>query len=227
MTYIPGISILIALLIIVLVFFWKLDAKQIAQMLEGKGFLLISTLILFGLLLVLHLFQAQAWTADILKVIIGVVVGLGASYSSGKKKADAGLGVNARSSKFGDHAKVAGRDINETIERMEAKIGEIRDSVFHQNSTIQQGLASLSNQPTYRLDFLINTVYERGMDRAIASVKSVVNHWSAEGWQLFSVSSDYSGIDGMVLVFTRPSEEGRGGRFQFYHSSEMTPTKLP
>lgn len=226
MTYIPGLSILIALLIIVLVVFWKLDTKQLSKMLEGKGFLLISTLILFGFLLVLHLFQTQAWTADMLKVIIGVVVGLGASYSSEKKKADAGLGVDARSSQFGDYAKVAGRDINETIERMEAEIGEIRDSVFHQYSTIQQGLASLSNQPASRLDFLVNTVYERGMDRAVASVKSVVNRWSAEGWQLFSVSSDYSGIDGMVLIFTRPSE-GRGGRFQFYHGSEMTPTKLP
>jgi hypothetical protein len=81
MQIIPGLSVLIALMGILFLFLWRLDASRISRLLEGRGFLLIVTLIISGLLMVANLFQQEAWTADVLKVLVGVVVGLGASVA--------------------------------------------------------------------------------------------------------------------------------------------------
>jgi hypothetical protein len=215
MEYIPGISVLIALLLLVTVFMWRLDAPRIAKLLEGRGFMLLSVLLISGLLLVANLFRPEAWTADVLKVLLGVVVGLATTFSAKQTSKDAG-GQSVSGSTFGDGAKIAGHDINETIEKLEAQVSEIRDSVINQVSPSGTGRSGE--------EYLINIIYERGTQEIFRAVEAVTGHWIGEGWELKSVTSDYTGIDGMILLFGRPSLD-TPGQFSYYHGSHMEPER--
>jgi hypothetical protein len=215
MQIIPGLSVLIALMGILFLFLWRLDASRISRLLEGRGFLLIVTLIISGLLMVANLFRQEAWTADVLKVLVGVVVGLGASMT-GKKESN-GSAVSASKSTFGDNAKIAGRDINETIERMETTVNQIRDSVIQAKASLP--VSSLMNRDE---EYLINTIYERGLERACDAAQKVTRYWLARGWSLRSLTSDYQGMDGLILLFARPAElNSEPGTFQYFHGSSV------
>jgi hypothetical protein len=224
MEYIPPISLLLVFVVVFVALLRKFTGEQLVNMFAGKNFLLFAAIILFCVLTVVHLFQAQSWTADVLKVIVGIFVGVSAAYSgdSGKegKKRDNGHGVDIDSSRFGDHAKIAGRDINEIIENMQGDIAQIRDSVVNQYSAIETTLADLAPQEKQVLDYLVNTVYERGSDKMTAAMQEVINAWQSEGWEFTSFSSDYQGIDGALLLFTRPSR-GEKSRIFYYHGSQM------
>lgn len=158
MQNVPAISLLVTFIIIFSVLAWKLSASQLEKIFAGKNFLLLASLLLFMVLLVVHLFQNQPWTADILKVIVGVLVGAGAALfkeeEKDKKEKSTGQGsnVDVNASQFGDNAKIAGRDINEVIEKMEGDINnmkgnidQISNAVINQYQTLGDSLAELSS----------------------------------------------------------------------------------
>jgi len=230
MEYIPAISLLVASIIVFLAILRKLSGDQLEKLFDGKNFLLIASLILFVVLTIVHLFQNQAWTADVLKVIVGVFVGASAAFATdsskkGKEKAD-GNSVDASGNEFGDNAKIAGRDINETIENMKNDIAQIKDSVVNQYASPEQSATSMndnSNEQVY--DYLLNTIYERfykdNKNRGISEIiQRVMNRWQLEGWRFITISSDYNGIDGMIMLFTRPSADGQS-KITYYHGSQM------
>jgi len=149
MQFIPAISLLVACLIVFIAILRKFNGEQLSNIFAGKNFLLLSSLLLFLILSVVHLFQNQAWTADVLKVIVGVFVGVSATFAaeSGKSK----QGVDMGSSNLGDNAKVAGRDINESIDKivndvknMRGEISQVKDSIIKQYPTIQSSLTDLA-----------------------------------------------------------------------------------
>lgn len=231
MEYIPAISLLVAFVVMIIGLFWKLTNEQLVKVFSGKNFLLLAAIVLFCIISIVHLFHPETWTADVLKVITGVLVGASAAFAaeSGKKaaKPGEGSGVDITSSQFGDGAKVAGRDINEiienmqgTIENMRGEVSQIRDSVINQYSNIETALTNIAPSREQVFDYLINTIYERGSDRMTTAVEKVVNTWQSEGWTLSFFSSDYQGVDGVFLLFTRPSR-GRQSRFVYYHGSNM------
>ena len=230
MIYIPAISLLITFVIIAVAFIWKLSGTQLEKIFSGKNFLLIAAIILFCILAVVHLFNPQDWTADVLKVIVGVLVGASAAFSTSDKKpegATGASGVGIETSQFGDYAKVAGRDINETIEKMQgniehmkSEVSQIRDSVVNQYTSIEKALSSITPVDNQPVDYLINTIYERGVDKMTEGIAKVVNNWQSQGWQFSHLTSDYQGMDGVILVFTRPSESKRS-KFVYYHGSNM------
>ena len=119
-------------------------------------------------------------------------------------------------SQFGDYAKVAGRDINETINNLRTEMAKLHGNFTNYIGKIENALTEKESKN----DFLFNTVYERGGVRMIQGIETVISRWESEGWKLKDISSDYGGIDGILLLFTRPAQTDIN-RFFFYHSSDM------
>ena len=109
----------------------KVHGEDLTKVFDGKNFLLFSTVILFCILLVVHLFKEQTWTADVLKVIVGVLVGAGAAYAKGDDK----------EKEQGNTLTAIGTSIQQAmgsiIGKMEGDIRELKDSIINQNQTIQ------------------------------------------------------------------------------------------
>jgi len=153
MEYIPAISLLVVFLIIFIAVLRKFNGEQLSTIFAGKNFLLLSSFLLFLILVIVHLFQNQTWTADVLKVIVGVFVGVSATFAAESGKGKSEHGVDMGSSKLGDNAKVAGRDINEFIDKVindiknvRGDISQVKDSVIKQYPTIQNSLSDIVNE---------------------------------------------------------------------------------
>lgn len=208
--YIPAIMILISVMTIVIIVLTKFGNKLFDKEYAPTIILLFVTTFLFLTILIVHLFREQSWTADTLKILIGALLGAGSSTLS-DKKSNGGSSVDiSGGSVTGD---VAGRDINKNIQNIRDAISKIEGSIVHQNNQIKQFAEDNSSN-----DFLINTIYERG-DNIIGPIARVVQHWHERGWRLKHFSSDYHGMDGIFLVFTK-SVTGKTPKVHYYHGSD-------
>ena len=129
----PPLSILLFLCVVVSIILLKLDGKSILGLLDSKAALLLLATVLFALVLVTHLFQKADWTADLLKVLAGVLVG--AASGLGKKEGSTETTSKPLQNIEGDGNIQAGRDI---IGEMKGDIASLRDSIVNQNQTITQ-----------------------------------------------------------------------------------------
>lgn len=134
--------------------------------------------------------------------ILGTIAGylFGArEKSSEETRADSS--VDASGATFGDAAKVAGRDINETIEKMQGDVKEIKDSVI--NQVLESGLGKDTVT-----EFLFFTSFFGGDARRLAgepineSAKAI-RQLQENDWSLFSTTTSYTGGNGLVLIFRR------------------------
>lgn len=208
--YIPAIMILISVMTIVIIVLTKFGNKLFDKEYAPTIILLFVTTFLFLTILIVHLFREQSWTADTLKILIGALLGAGSSTLSDKKSnGDSSVDISG-GSVTGD---VAGRDINKNIQNIRDAISKIEGSIVHQNNQIKQFAEDNSSN-----DFLINTIYERG-DNIIGPIARVVQHWHERGWRLKHFSSDYHGMDGIFLVFTK-SVTGKTPKVHYYHGSD-------
>jgi hypothetical protein len=146
--------------------------------------------------------------------ILGAVAGY--LFGSASKDKEAGTGDNSSvavdSSDVGAGAKIAGRDINETIQNLRAEVANIDKLVQKMNSNVHQSVESGSD------DYLINTIYGRG-DRMFNEISEGIQHWEGQGWQFKQLSSDYQGMDGVFLVFRR-TPQGPMPIVECYHGSQ-------
>jgi len=130
MEYLAPLSILFTFLIIVVAVLWKFESSDLLKLIEGKNLLIFLAFILFITLLIVHLFEAQSWMADTLKIVIGILVGVGSSSVVSKTQTAIGENINQ-----------AMRDI---IERVDGDINELRDSIVNQHTTNNQILNELT-----------------------------------------------------------------------------------
>ncbi len=210
-SYIPAFSLLLVFFVAFVILLRKFTSEQLLEIFLGNSLLFLVSLLLYVTLLVLHLFQNQTWTADLLKIIIGIFVGASTTFVSSKE--GDGKGVEIKGGQFGDHAKVAGRDINEIIENLQSDVAEIKDSVVNQFSTIEQKLEKVDAGEGMPIDCLVVVSYKwfRNGDSEIEDyLGSIIAEKQIQGWRFKTLSSDFKGIDGMMLVFTRPAESERG-----------------
>jgi hypothetical protein len=225
MSLIAPLSILVFLFLILMAVLFRFSPEQLLPFFKHRNAGLFVGFSLFTVLLVVHLFSAQPWAADVLKVVIGALLGLGVSESSKDKPREAsGSGVSADAATFGDYAEVAGRDINKTIERMQNDIAQFKDAVINQYQTIDGRLSS-SLGTGAEVDYLVQTIYERGADGIAKAMEEVVMRWSGEGWRLHFFTSDYSGTDGAVLIFCKAAV-GRRPRFYYQHGASNGQLKV-
>lgn len=210
--YIPAILILISVMTIVLIVLTKFGNKLFDKDYKATNILLFVATFLFLTILIVHLFREQPWTADTLKILVGTLLGAGSAKLADKKN-DGGSSVDiSGGSVTGD---VAGHDINKNIQNIREAISKIEGSIVHQNNQIKQFTGDKSDN-----DFLINTIYERG-NNIIEPIARVVQHWHDKGWRLKHFSSDYQGMDGIFLVFTK-SITGETPKVYYYRGSDTT-----
>ncbi len=196
---IPAVMVLLSVMIIIIIVLLKYGNKVFDKDYKTPNILLFVTAFLFTTILIVHLFKEQTWTADTLKILIGVLVGAGSTKLS-EKKYDGGSSVElSGDSKVG--GDVAGRDINKNIQNIQEAISKIESSIVHQNNQIKQ----IMNGETETLeDFIFHFLYyTRTLHK---DIETVVTKWTAEGYQFKEIVSDFKGFDGMILVFSKPSE---------------------
>ncbi|MDM1319359.1 hypothetical protein [Empedobacter falsenii] len=163
---------------------------------KTSNILILITGFLFITILIVHLFREQSWTADTLKILIGVLVGAG-SAKVVDKRSEGGNSIDISGTSNGD---IAGRDINKNIQNIEKAISDIQNSVVHQNNQIKQFVGDNGDN-----DYVINTIYERG-EEIKGAIEKVINYWQDKGWALKHISSDCHGMDGMLLFFTKAKQ---------------------
>jgi hypothetical protein len=198
MEFLPLLNIFSLLTVFCIVVLFKLSANDLISILEGKNFFLLATLIIIFLLLAFYLYdnKQQQWIADVLKIAVGVFVGAGTIT----KSQSYGNFTSLKNSSFGDKNKIAGRDINETIQNIDKAFNEIKDSIVTQNSQINQVIAESATS-----DYLINIIYERN-EHIGEAIERIIGYWVERGWTFKTFSSDYAGVDGLFLFFTRVSK---------------------
>lgn len=210
--YLPAILILLSAMTITIIILKRYGDKIFDKEYKADNVLLLVAGFLFITVLIVHLFKEQAWTPDTLKILIGVLVGAGSS-SLGRKKDNADSSVDIQDSTVdGD---VAGRDINKNIQNIKDAVSDIKDSVIHQNNQIRQVIGDTGD-----IDYLINTIYERGNDRMFEALQTVIENRQEEGWTLKHFSSDYQGMDGIFLIFSRPTQGDRP-QVEYHHGSQV------
>ena len=124
-------------------------------------------------------------------------------------------------STFGDNTKIAGRDINETINNIEGKLDSLGDIISKESANIDKLVLYQQRDEAESYEYLLNTIYERQLSEIQSAISKVIQEWESQGWRLVSLTSDYQGMDGIFLLFKRPSNIGHS-TVRTYHSSRMS-----
>lgn len=159
---------------------------------------------------------------DNLNAAMGILAAIagylfGANERSAKKQS-VGSQVDASAAAFGDNARIAGRDLHETVNNINARVKELGELLALERSAVENLNIHSDIGTTGRTAYLLNTIYERGTAQVGQAIGAVVNHWENKGWKLVGMSSDYQGMDGIFLLFKRGATPGVP-YFQTFHGS--------
>lgn len=212
--YIPAIIVLVAVMILIIFVFKTQGDKIFDKESKTQNILIFIGGSLFIIVLIVHLFREQPWTADILKILIGILVG--GSSANIVSRNTSGNSIDISGNANGD---VAGRDINKNIQNIKEGISDIRNSVIHQNNQIKQ-LVTENND----YDYLITIIFVINREEFCEKFKEIINLNQREGWTLKQIVSEYKIYDGMFLFFTREKQEN-GETNVYYQDSENPQTK--
>lgn len=190
--------------------FWKMKPGFGPFNLRAMGIVLIA---LFTVLLAIENTGTLNAAMGILGAIAGYLFSVIAESESNSSA------VDASGSSFGDGARVAGRDINETVNNINAQVQELGKLLSDQKSKIDRIYTSESGQ-TY--EYLVNTVYTKQLNDIAREMNIIVNRWESEGWRLLGMSADYQGMDGIFLLFRRPATDGLS-TVRFHHGVNSSP----
>lgn len=191
--YIPAISVLGAMIFILQT---KCD-KIFDKGNKTSNILILIGAFLFITIIIVHLFREQPWTADILKILIGILVGAGSVSIVNRN-----VGGNSIDISGNTNGDIAGRDINKNIQNIEKGISDIRDSVVHQNNQIKQ-FVSENNDNDY---YLVTIIFEKKIEEFYKKFENIINKYQNEGWTLKQIVPEYNKFDGMLLFFTRKKQ---------------------
>lgn len=142
---IPAILLLISIMTIIIIVIFKFGHKFFDSDYKTDNALIIVASFLFVLVLITHLFKEQTWTADTLKIIIGVLIGAGSSKLSKTKKEDeksTSLNLTGNDIKDSIINQALG-DINQKIENFKSDVSKIEHAIVNQYPTIEQKLDSI------------------------------------------------------------------------------------
>ncbi len=209
--YIPAIIVLVAVMILIIFVFKTQGDKIFDKESKTQNILIFIGGSLFIIVLIVHLFREQPWTADILKILIGILVG--GSSANIVSRNTSGNSIDISGNANGD---VAGRDINKNIQNIKEGISDIRNSVIHQNNQIKQ-LVTENND----YDYLITIIFVINREEFCEKFKEIINLNQREGWTLKQIVSEYKIYDGMFLFFTREKQEN--GETNVYYQDSKDP----
>ena len=216
MANLPALSVLIAFVLVTAIILFRLSPPQLAKLTQGSNALMFVVAALFATILVVHLFSHEVWTADVLKLLGGALVGAAATKGA-ERASRPSQGVNVEGSSV-ENSNIVGRDyFNQVIEKLEADVANVRDAVIKQSTTFQQFMDGDSSPESD--EYLINTVYER-QEQLAEGVERVLRRWTSEGWKLVSMTSDYQGMDGVMLLFSRAADAQAPRPTRYYQGSQ-------
>lgn len=134
--YIPAVLLLISIVTIILVVLTKFGNKIFDNSYSADGVLIIIASFLFVIVLITHLFREQSWTADTLKIIMGVLIGAGSSKLAKSKETepkDKTMDLSGNNIKDSIVNQALG-DINQKIDRFNSAMSKVENAVINQNS---------------------------------------------------------------------------------------------
>lgn len=205
--FIPAFSIMGFLLVIFVTIILKFDQERIGAAIKEVNSAIAFATLLFVVVGLIHLFSPQPWTPDILKVVVGVIVGA-ASVGGAKSLVDAAKSVEAAGATFGDNAKLAAGDINEIsqkIENLKGDVSSIKNSVIKQYPKIDSALGALEPDKSKVKEVLFTPIYFRDSE-PIQEIVSISRQLETEGWKLQYSSNgfgDATADAGILLLFER------------------------
>lgn len=123
--------------------------------------------------------------------ILGAIVGYVFGFTSEKSQKDSSANVD--SSTLGDNNKIAGRDINEFIKKIESDLTEIKNARF------------ASSEKPNESDYLIHHFFERNNYQE--KFEEIITAHEKEDWKFKFMTSDFQGTDGIFLIFEKPKEK--------------------
>lgn len=151
----------------------------------------------------------------ILGAIAGYLFGAKENTSKGNSSAE------VTDSTFGNNTKIAGRDINEIINNIQGKLNSLGEILSKESTKIDKLVLYQQENEAELYDYLLNTIYERQPLDIQSAISKVIQKWESDGWRLIGLTSDYQGMDGIFLLFKRPSNTGKSA-VRTYHGSKMS-----
>ncbi len=140
---IPAISMLLSAMIVTLVIVLKFGDKIFDNGLKNDNTLIIVVVFLFTFVLTTHLFKEQAWTADILKILIGALIGAGSVKLTQSKEAEqVRMGMTGNDIRNSVVNQALG-DISQKIESFKSEMSNFENAVINQYPAIEKRLESI------------------------------------------------------------------------------------
>lgn len=165
---------LVSVVTITLIIVNKLGGKIFQSGLQPDRTLIFVASFLFVTLLITHLFKEQSWTGDILKVLIGVLLGVGSSsLATSKKIEDKAITLSGNEIKD-SVVNQAMRDINQKFDNFNSQLSKFENAVI--NQSIEQSKTLVRRTERMRLETEDHILISRL--RTIQQMRS--DHWT---WQ--------------------------------------------
>lgn len=159
---------------------------------------------------------------DSLEAAIGILGAIaGYLFGTGGERAVAGNSAKMEGSVLGAGAKFAGGNITETVNQINAKVDQLSDIIKSAEANIRL-VAEEESTRSGTSDFLVNVLYDREVETISEATAQVVSRWQERGWSLQSIAFGYNFLDGMLLVFSKPSTHV-GSRVSWYRGPESRP----
>jgi len=132
--FIPAVLLLISIMTIILVIITKFGNKIFDNDYKADNVLIFVASFLFIVILITHLFREQTWTADTLKVIIGVLIGAGSSkLTKSKEGKDKAMELSGNEIKD-SIVNQAMRDINQKIDHFNSELSKFENAIVNQHN---------------------------------------------------------------------------------------------
>ncbi len=197
MEYIAPSIIFAFVFAIFLSIIFKFSSESLIKLFDGEKVVLLITFFMFVLLCSIYSFKEQEWIADLLKVVVGIVVGFAAAKGN---KLFGKSGVDASGATLGDNAKLAGRDINEMIENMHGSIEQMKDSVVNQYSQISNSINSQDLIPNMVSEYLFFSFFSSDGE-PINEIAKATRALQLKEWNFVTFSNFYDGKHGFTALY--------------------------
>ncbi|MFL6726005.1 MAG: hypothetical protein ACJ8FS_05775 [Sphingomicrobium sp.] len=190
-------------LVALLATFWRMKGGFGPQNLRAVGIVFVASLVA-----ILSLVRSTDLTTamGILGAIAGYLFGSQRSPDEERRETS---GVSAEGATFGSGSRIAGRDINETLNRIVGDIDQIKDSVVHM-TTAADARASK--------EYLFESSYEDDGE-PLGQLAQSMKELASEGWALQAVFPSYD-PRGLITLYYRMGDE-KAGEMAVYHGREM------
>jgi hypothetical protein len=175
MDYFPAIALLISVMTIFLIIILKYGSKIFDSEYQTDNVIVFVVLILFIFVLITHLFKEQSWTADTLKIIIGVLIGAGSAKLTRTRNKDNQDRLSLSENEIsGSVVNQALGDINQKIDGFKTEMSNFENSTLNQFNTITEKLFNLNTSGEVKINHSEDFQLEITDDSLINELEEII-----------------------------------------------------